>query len=109
MSGVAATTSTRITGGGSIVTTIVTTVVMMTTEIVRKLIRNVYGVRPLSHSRNESSFCHVPASSRRAGFRRTAALLLGLVSIAGCGGEDPTDPEDPVAGIIQVAVSTSGP
>jgi hypothetical protein len=28
--------------------------------------------------------------------------------MAACGDEDPTDPDDPVAGIIQVAVSTSG-
>ena len=36
-------------------------------------------------------------------------MLLGLASIVGCGGEDPTDPGDPVAGIIQVDVVTSGP
>jgi len=51
----------------------------------------------------------MPAYSPRAAFRLTAALLLGLAWIVGCGGEDPTDPGDPVAGIIQVDVVTSGP
>jgi hypothetical protein len=41
-----------------------------------------------------------------AEFRLSAALLL--VSIAGCSGDDPNDPGDPVAGSIQVDVTTSG-
>ena len=63
----------------------------------------------LSQSHSESSFYGMPASSPRAAFRRTAALLLCLVSMGACGDEDPTDPDDPVAGIIQVSVSTGGP
>ena len=50
----------------------------------------------------------MPPSSPRVAFPTTAALLLGLVSIAGCGDEDPTDP-GAVPGTIQVSATTSGP
>jgi hypothetical protein len=49
----------------------------------------------------------MPAFAARAVFRIGGALFVALVSVSGCGGEDPTDPEDP-GGVIQVAVSTSG-